>query len=238
MDTTDELAVYARVRAEMDRLIANKGVPRDIEDFLINQWSRLMTGIYMAHGDHDADWRAGWETADALVQSLRPQQGAAQTEQYLRDLPVLLLRLHEGCVALSLDPQQRDTLFARLAMLHAAVARDGLQPNQSGVVTHIGEIEDPLVGWRRRFGFSKRHPAEGQAHTNQPTKSGSGLTELAIGDQVGFIQNGVETVLILTGRSPMGGMYLFTNKAGLGAKTYTHARLADKFRRGEARLVS
>jgi len=241
MPPTDELSVYARVRSEMDRLMARKSVPQDIKDFLFNQWSRLMTGIYMARGDQDADWRAGWETAGALVKSLQQQQSIAATEQYLRDLPTLLWRLHEGCVALNLAHPMQDELFTRLALLHAAVARDGLKLHLMGVAPHLGEIHDPGLEAEHDFYLSNILPEPESRKGGQPrvtVDSGNGVPALALGDRVCFVQHGEERVLILTGKSPMGGMYLFTNEAGLDAMTYTHNRLETKFRNGEAYMFN
>lgn len=246
MPIADELAVYARVRAEMDRLADHAEIPADIRDFLLNQWTRLMTGLFMARGDQDADWRAGWETANGLVYSLLPKHSVAETEQFLRELPRLLWRLHEGCTALGLPNQQRDALFSHLAVLHAGVAREGLQIGQSAVDPHLGEVYEPEPEEDEAFAL----PAEAEPQTaaksveevaSQATPEKKAPTEgvpvLSTGDRVCFRHDSGERILVLTGKSPMGGMYMFTNEDGLDAMTYTHGRLAAKFRSGEARLV-
>lgn len=220
---TDELAVYVRIRAEMGRLLALVEVPQDLQDFLISQWSRLLTGIYMVRGNHDPDWHAGWETASALINSLRPKDSLAETEQFLRDLPMLLWRLQEGCMALHLPGEERDRLFTRLAMLHAVLAREGLAQGKGAAAMRLGEIAEPEVA-------ALPAPATGHSEVGE-------MCELEVGKRVCFVQNGEEKTLILAGKSAMGGMYLFTNPAGLNAQSFTHARLAAKFRRGEVRLV-
>lgn len=245
MPLADELAVYARVRAEMDRLTDHAEIPVDIRDFLLNQWSRLMTGLFMARGDQDADWRAGWETVNGLVYSLLPKHSVAETEQFLRELPRLLWRLHEGCTALGLLSNQRDQLFSRLALLHASIARDGLQIGKSPDEPRLGEVYEPEeeeVSQAAEQAASPDvsgtpSPAAAPVTSAPDGHKGEVVPSLSTGDRVSFKHERGERILVLTGKSPMGGMYMFTNEDGLEAMTYTHGRLAAKFRSGEARVV-
>jgi hypothetical protein len=223
--------VLSRIQQEMTQQLSKSGAPEEVHAFLVQDWSRLLTGIYMAKGNQDSDWKAGWETANALLWSLAPKRGIEETSALLRMLPTLLSRLHAGCAALGMPLSDRDALFERLAMLHAALAREWLQagPDDEGPTTHLHV--DPVTS-----------PDESDLHDlaapDLPaTGRNGGLPELKLGDRVVFKGEGSERRLILTWIGPMGGMYLFANEQGLDAITLTRARLEVRFRNREAWLA-
>lgn len=142
--TLNEQVVYTRIRAEMEKHLEAHGAPEEIHDFLARHWARLMTGIFQAKGNQDQDWFSGWDTVNALLWSLSPKAGREDAEKMLRMLPTLLARLQEGCLALGIPVAERDALFERLALMHAAVAREGLryQAGQMQAVTHLARDDD------------------------------------------------------------------------------------------------
>lgn len=222
--------VLGKIQVEMDLQLTHSGAPEEIREFLTQEWTRLLASIYLAKGNQHADWKAGWETVNALLWSLAPKHGRDETGMLLRILPTLLARLHEGCAALGIELARRDALFERLAMLHAAIARDGLQYERvdDGPITHLREDEcrtDPpgLNGL-----IAPDLPAADRADT---------LPALKLGDQVMFKSETGERLLTLTWISPMGGMYMFANELGLEAITLTHSRLEARLREHAARLV-
>lgn len=239
MQPTPERIVLSRVRGEVERQLQDYGAPEEVHGFLTQHWARLMTNIFMAKGNRDPDWQAGWDTMNALLWSLAPKQGLQETALMLRSLPNLLARLQEGCMALGMPGPERDAFFERLAMLHAAVARAGLHEqaatHQSGVDGHDGMGDDAGVD------LSRLPPP---AHDTEPAigsheaMPGHALPDLKVGSRI-WLRVGVEDrLLLLNWLSPMGGMYLFTNEEGLDALTLTRARLESKFRQGAARLVA
>lgn len=228
----NEQVVYARIRAEMATHLQTHGAPDEIHDFLTRHWARLMTGIYMAKGNQDADWFAGWDTVNALLWSLAPKQGRDDAERMLRMLPTLLERLHEGCAALAIPDRERDALFERLAMMHAAVAREGLryQAGLMRVTTHLSAVGDAAD---RPANLADLVPP---AEVVDAGKINGGLPALKLGDRVHIVLNGHDRLMVLNWISPVGGMYMFTNEHGLDALTFTRARLTERFRTGQARL--
>lgn len=221
-------AVLAKIQDEMTLQLAKSGAPEEVHLFLMRDWVRLLTGIYMAKGNLNSDWKAGWETANALLWSLAPKRGLEETGALLRMLPTLLSRLHAGCNALGLARGERDELFERLAMLHAAIAREGLQAgtDEKGVIAPVCEETDAAASDLRDL-----------AAADLPTANArTSLPKLKLGDRVVFRGEGTERQLLLTWISPMGGMYLFANEQGLDAVTLTHARLEAKVLTGEASL--
>jgi hypothetical protein len=97
-----ERDVLDRIRQEMEKHLLRKQAPEDVHDFLVRHWARLMTGIFMAKGNQDADWnrRLGYRQCPALESF--PQAWAQETEKMLRMLPTILARLQEGCAALAI----------------------------------------------------------------------------------------------------------------------------------------
>lgn len=229
----NERDVLARIRLEMDRHLREHQAPEDVHDFLIQHWTRLMTGIFMAKGNQDADWNAGWDTVNALLWSLAPKFGRVETEKMLRLLPTILGHLQEGCAALGLPGHERDPFFQRLAMLHAAVARAGLKYREANGEnrTHLGEqpetdANSDLTGLR---------PSGEMAAKTAAAPLNLEPIRLAIGDRISFAHEEGVRCLILNWVSPMGGMYMFANEQGLDALTLTRSRLMERFRNGTAR---
>lgn len=222
--------ILAKARDEMRRQIEKSGAPKDVHGFLLEGWCVLLAEIYLAKGNEHGDWKAGWETAQALLWSLAPKHGREETTALLRMLPTLLARLHAGCAALGMPLEERDALFERLAMLHAALAREGLQArkDEEGPVTRlrVEEVTPALESDLHDLAAPALPAADDDAR----------LPSLKLGDKVAFVQGGVERVLSVAWISPMGGMYLFANAQGFDAITLTQARLEAKIQAGEARL--
>jgi hypothetical protein len=231
----NEQTVLLKIQSEMDRHLFEHDAPAEICGFLHQHWARLLTSIFMAKGNQHADWNAGWDTVNALLWSLAPKSSRHETEKMLRMLPTLLSRLHEGCKALLIAAPERDALFERLAMMHAAVARAGLRclEVQEAAITHLAqppELNAPVDLADLTPPLPKNPPAQAAAELKMP--------DLKKGDRVHFhLQDHVST-LYLNWVSPAGGMYLFSNAQGLDAMTLTRARLAERFAQGKASLVS
>jgi len=215
--------VFIKIQDEMAQQIRNDRAPEEVHAFLLRDWSRLLTGIYLVKGNQHSDWKAGWEAVSALLWSLAPKRGREETLTLLSMLPTLLARLHAGCAALGMEVGARDALFERMAMLHAALAREGLQAGQNLEKKEVLSA-DPSV--------PRNLAAPELANTDQ----GARMPVLKLDDRVVFRSAAAERQLVLTWISPMGGMVLFTNEQGLDAVTLTRARLEAKFQSGEASL--
>lgn len=234
-----EATTYERIRHELRTHLRQADAPEEVRAFLLDQWARLMTGIFMAKGNRDPDWQAGWDTVNALLWTLSPKHGRGETMRMLSVLPTLLARLHEGCNALGYDARARDRLFSELAMLHAAIAREGLQLRADEALPKLPaamrpgnppQIQD-LGGLRPKTQDSAEGPS------SPPAESGpDALPPMRTGDWVNFDLPDGRKRMRLTWLSPQGGMYLFANDQGMDALSLTRARLLAKFESGEARL--
>ena len=232
---TPERIVFTRISGEIARQLEEGGAPEDVHDFFKRRWSLLMTRIFLSKGNQAPDWQAGWDTMNALLWTLSPKHGRKETTLMLRALPNVLARLHEGCDAIDLPAQERDALFERLALLHAAVAREGLHGGRIEARPDGPHVEEPLD----EVDISRLTPAVAQGHVGSflaPGEDRVGMPALKVGDRVVLNVGVEERELILSWVSPMQGMYMFTNDQGLDALTLTRARLQAKFRAGEAHL--
>jgi len=194
----------------------------------------------MVKGNQDPDWQAGWDTMNALLWSLAPKHGRAETTLFLRSLPQLLARLQEGCAALGVSAVERDTFFERLAMLHAAVAREGLQAGSGNDTEGAGAQLGDAEGMEAAFNLSDlpSPKCDGRGAASQDSIPSSEIVpNLKVGSRIRLRVGREDKLLMLNWLSPMGGMYLFTNEDGLDAMTLTKARLLSKFRQGEAQVV-
>jgi hypothetical protein len=234
-----EQDVLERIRLEMENHLRENAAPEDVHDFLVRHWARLMTGIYMAKGNQDADWVAGWDTVNALLWSLAPKHGRQETEKMLRMLPAILARLQEGCGALAMPRPERDVLFERLAMMHAAVAREGLryQVDSRDIVTSMGGIAGLDVAETELAELAQSVRAIVEPDSPGHPEPALGLPGLKPGDRLHFKRAGEDRIVVVNWISPMGGMFMFTNEQGLDALTLTRARLAERFAAGTASQI-
>ena len=233
-----ERQVHEHICQEIEDRLERSGAPGEIRQFLLDRWSYLLAGIYFSHGDQHPDWEAGWHTINALLWSLAPKRDQAETEQFLHLLPTLLERLQDGCDAMNLAAGERDGLFSLLALLHAAVARAGLQAakDAEGPVTQLGRDADMTFSEDQLAGLEAESMSMEAVQVIPPGDT-AGIDALQVGDRVRFHVGAEEKALFLQWISPMGGMYLFADEEGYDAMSLTRARLADKLRRGEAALA-
>ncbi|MDD5363944.1 MAG: DUF1631 family protein [Gallionellaceae bacterium] len=234
-----ERQVHDHICQEIEGRLARSGAPMEIRQFLLEHWSYLLAGIYFSHGDQHPDWAAGWHTVNALLWSLAPKRDQEETEQFLSLLPTLLGRLQDGCDAMGLDVSVRDELFSLLAMLHAAVARPGLESagDNPRPVTQLAQEAD------RAFSEADLAGLDAETLSIEPGRGDhgqdlAGIDALKVGDGIRFRIDGRDKALLLQWISPMGGMFLFADKAGYDAVSLTRARLAEKLRLGDASLMS
>ncbi len=230
-----ERQVHDHIRQEIEARLARAGAPGEIRQFLLERWSYLLAGIYFSHGDQHPDWEAGWHTVNALLWSLTPKRDQDETEQFLRLLPTLLGRLQDGCDAMSLGGGERDELFSQLALLHAAVARAGLQAGTDAPMTQLGRDVDRDFS-DDELAALETEPVSAEAPPVERAQDTADIDALRIGDGIQLRLEGTEKPLFLQWVSPMGGMYLFADREGFDAVSLTRARLAEKLSRGEARL--
>lgn len=231
-----EREVLDRIRLEMNRHLLENQAPEDVHEFLVQHWVRLMTSIFMAKGNQDADWNAGWDTVNALLWSLAPKHGREETEKMLRMLPGILARLQEGCAAISVRAREKDVFFERLAMMHAAVARAGLKFRDPPdvCVTSLGSASEDESPSALDVSVPAREPQVVSGHAPVARHE---LPPLKPGDRVRFTLSKEDRVLLLNWVSPVGGMFMFANEQGLDALTLTRARLEERFHAGTACLA-
>jgi hypothetical protein len=246
----NEQIVLHRIQTEMDRHLLEHDAPEEIVGFLHQHWARLLASIFIAQGNQSADWVAGWGTVNALVWSLTPKTSRNDTEKMLHMLPALLARMHEGCAALSISMPERDALFERLAMMHAAVARAGLRCRNEAEkgITHLASMPKLEAGadLADLAELAELHPPKTEPIAFEPMpalKTALPMPMLKVGDRVHFrpqdqTQDQAQArTLFLNWISPAGGMYLFGNDQGLEAMTLTRARLVERFAQGQVTLV-
>lgn len=235
-----EHQVHEHIREEIEVRLARTGAPREIRDFLMNRWSYLLAGIYFSHGDQHADWEAGWQTVNALLWSLVPKQDREETEQFLRLLPTLLGRIQDGCEAMNIDAAERDALFSQLALLHAAVARAGLQtlPDEEDPITQLGLDADIEMAEEELASLGEQTPlVDSTGDDAEVGQDAPGIDSLQVGDSIWLNTAEGGKTLFLQWASPMGGMFLFADAEGFDAVSLTRARLSERLQSGEAKLI-
>jgi hypothetical protein len=154
-------------------------------------------------------------------------------------LPTLLGRIQDGCEAMNINAAEQDALFSQLAMIHAAVARAGLQahPDEEGPITHLGLDADMEMGDEELASLGEQTPTVAMAAGNAAPPESPGIDTVKVGDAVLLNTAEGEKTLYLQWASPMGGMYLFADSDGFDAVSLTRARLAERLRNGEARFL-
>lgn len=131
--------------AAIDRVLVGSRVPGIVKEFLRGPWRDLMAGIHASSGSESKPWMKALNIASTLVWSLMPKETDEARAQLLDTLPNILRALRDGMEKLNVPAENREALFACLAMEHSRLARvSRVTPRaDASVVTHEAVPEMP-----------------------------------------------------------------------------------------------
>ncbi|MGQ9660468.1 MAG: DUF1631 domain-containing protein [Thermochromatium sp.] len=227
---TDQLAASLAQRERQERVVeyvdavlqerlARPGIPDPILEFLKRGWREVLSDSFVHHGESDPQWTQAVQLMDDLIWSIEPKTQPAERERFIGQLPNLIQGLRTRLAHLGLE-ETWNAFFNQLIQYHVAALR--------GEGTAIPATPPPSPPAR----VGTPAPATLDPHLKL-------VLALEPGAWVEFYtERGTRNTLRLSWVSEFKGVYLFTNRQGENTLTLAAASLADRLRKGSARLLS
>ena len=248
---------------ELHSRLLGQYLPEVMREFLLEHWQGLLVELHQKAGMNSEAWIGALQTVDDLVWSVQPKSSQDERVKLVRMLPGLLLRLDEGIRFMALTKEERDRFLANLVRIHAAAVKadqpdaSAVQPKTSSGVQGLAESQatspEPSPALATQEEFQPVPLVAGPADEDElpplalnmpdsdPVAVLSGddsLPKLKRGSWIEYrAANGEPVRVKLSWVSPLGGIYLFTNRLGQRAISIGAAGLAAKLRSGEVTLI-
>lgn len=140
-------SLTARVEAELDDRRQQVGrLPDPVDAFLSTHWMQYLVNCLDSHGPEASPWRQALATADALLWSVSPKEGAAQ--QRLMELrPRMTRRLRQGMDEAGVSMFEQEAFLETLeTILDRAQAGEPVWDwDQESVIDELLGVDEPLA---------------------------------------------------------------------------------------------
>ncbi|MBC3931347.1 DUF1631 family protein [Undibacterium curvum] len=203
-----------------------------LEDFLRNQWIRILTIAHNVKEEKPNALENALRTMDDLIWSLKPKNSSEERKELVSKLPAMLTLLNAWLNAIKWDEPDRVLFFSKLAERHAAIARAPLELSprrQLEIAVNIAQRAS-----EKRL---NRHVLD--QGDQAPDEWLQLVDELERGVWVDFTNSAdVTTRFKLAWVSPKRTRYIFTSRQGHDSFSISSDELITQFRHGDAVLIS
>ncbi len=126
IDQRESLALAKTVaQAEIKVRIRFGRLPRQVLEFLVQLWIKLLLVVHVKDGENSDAWKHALETMDRLIWSVEPKNTVEERRELAKGMPDLLKRLTAGLKAAGVEEAVRLGFFAELRKLHTEVIDKG-----------------------------------------------------------------------------------------------------------------
>ena len=126
IDQKESLALAKTVaQAEIKVRIRFGRLPRQVLEFLVQLWIKLLLVVHVKDGENSDAWKHALETMDRLIWSVEPKNTVEERRELAKGMPDLLKRLTAGLKAAGVEEAVRLGFFAELRKLHTEVIDKG-----------------------------------------------------------------------------------------------------------------
>jgi hypothetical protein len=139
IDQKESLALAKTVaQAEIKVRIRFGRLPRQVLEFLVQQWIKLLLVVHVKEGENSEAWKHALETMDRLIWSVEPKNSVEERRELAKAMPDLLKRVTEGLKVAGVEDAVRMGFFADLRKLHSEIiakgarAKPAVEPDAGG----------------------------------------------------------------------------------------------------------
>ena len=144
IDQKESLALAKTVaQAEIKVRIRFGRLPRQVLEFLVQQWIKLLLVVHVKDGENSDAWKQALETMDRLIWSVEPKNTVEERRELAKAMPDLLKRLTAGLKVAGVEEAVRLGFFAELRKLHTEVIDKGARVKRA--VAHDAGGATPLA---------------------------------------------------------------------------------------------
>lgn len=134
IDQKEILALAKTVaQAEIKVRIRFGKLPREVLEFLVQQWIKFLMVVHVKEGEDSDEWKHALETMDRLLWSLEPKNTVDERRELVKKVPDLLKRLTEGLKGAGVEDDIRKQFFSDLRKLHADILDRGAKSRTEAV---------------------------------------------------------------------------------------------------------
>ena len=207
----------------MQEIETRMGDEKDFEfvrEFVTTHWKNLLVLTCARQGKNSDTWNQAVSTMDDLIWSVQAKNTDRQRQRLAAMQPKLIKDIRDGMQRLSLPMGETEDFIARLMDAHRQLS------------TGDEVAEQPMTN--REQTLTRAQEPAGQTDDSHTDK----VNQLSTGTWMEFhCSNGTVVQAKLSWISPINNTYLFTDKEGLKAGSYTLAELAELLRCGRANIL-
>jgi hypothetical protein len=134
IDQKESLALAKTVaQAEIKVRIRFGKLPRQVVEFLVQQWLKYLLVVHVKDGDLSDTWKHALETMDRLIWSVELKNSVEERRELAKAMPELLKRLTQGLKTAGVEEAVRLIFFSELRKLHSDVIDKGARLKTTAV---------------------------------------------------------------------------------------------------------
>ncbi|WP_085315304.1 DUF1631 family protein [Derxia lacustris] len=254
----------AQAHALIEEAVLGSPLPEVVREFLVGPWRQVLVEAAVAGASDDT--RASLrDVISDLSWSVLPKQDPAERQRLVQLLPGLLRRIKGGLLTIAWPADEQNRFYAALMQLHSGAVRLGNRSEfdnerferLAAQVRQLRIDADPAPGsaatpaiepGRVRAGAEQARlqltVPEPWTHNRTlniapatPADADAWLAQLQRGDWVERLDAGQRTLLRLRWISPLRSLYLFTDRSGSAAVSYTPLLLREQLQLRQLRLI-
>jgi len=206
-------AAKATTMQEIEPHISGQNNLEFVHEFVSTHWKHLLTITCVRQGKGSDTWKQVVSTMDDLIWSVKPKNTNQERRRLAAMQPQLLNQLREGMQRLSVPSTEADAFISRLVDAHGRTLISKEHAEQAAETqSHSVEMDDPYTAKVR---------------------------QLTNGTWMEFLDsNGKAAHAKLSWISPINNSYLFTDRQGQKAASYSLEELANLMRSAAANVIN
>lgn len=144
LEQKETLALAKTVaQAEIKMRIRAGGVPPAVQEFLMQEWVKLLIVVHVKSGEQSEEWKDALETMDRLIWSVGPKTALEERRKLVAAVPDLLKRLVAGARLGGIEEAVRSRFFAELRKLHTEAVGKAAPAKEAPSAPAEGEAVKP-----------------------------------------------------------------------------------------------
>ncbi len=207
--------------------LANRQIPENVRNILVNGWSRVMFLAYLRN-DTEHRWQQSVRAVDDLLWCLRPRSDYSDREQWVRVVPALIKQLRAGLEEVSFNSSRLDQMMVELKRELTEAFRRQTPVDETPSDSATTEAESASTAVQRQ------QLVEDEVMSEHYTT----IEQISIGEWVEFnLVNGTCFRCKLSAIIEEADCFVFVNRMGLKVVEKTRKELAHELRRGRLILL-
>ncbi len=124
-----------KVESALEAIVGDRDMPDAVNRLLFEAWENVMLLDYLKEGEYSESWKRNLDTAQKLVQTLKPPKNKTQRKQLTSQLSNLVKNIKAGLDAIAYGEFESAKLFQELEQIHLRVLKGEMVYQQKSTQT-------------------------------------------------------------------------------------------------------